>query len=134
MPYWHVTPTENLPGILRDGLMPQVGPRSSDLGEEEPAVYLFTDLASVETALSNWLGEWFEDEPEEARLALIEVTLPADARFAEGAGFEIVVLEPIPAEAIRVVTDDIDHAVGSFEAWVLARLQDVVPVQMSPAP
>lgn len=60
---YHVTPTHNLDSIFRDGLRPQIGPRSALLGEAKEMVYFFGSMLAVEDALSNWLGEALDDEP-----------------------------------------------------------------------
>ncbi|WP_386416671.1 hypothetical protein [Stutzerimonas stutzeri] len=60
---YHVTPTRNLESIFRDGLRPQIGPRSELLGEAREMVYFFGSMQAVEDALSNWLGEALDDEP-----------------------------------------------------------------------
>ena len=64
MHVYHVTPTRNVFDILEQGLRPCIGPRSQELGEEVPRIYVFTRLDALEDALGNWLGEAFdEDEP-----------------------------------------------------------------------
>lgn len=67
---YHVTPAENLNGILQAGLEPRIGERSAELGEKVPRVYMFPDLESYEAALSGWLGDCFEDNPEDGLLVL----------------------------------------------------------------
>ena len=54
---WHITPLENLPRILREGLIPAIGPRSADLGEEIAAVHLFSRFDDLVDA------NWGESEP-----------------------------------------------------------------------
>ena len=65
---YHLTPTENLPSILRDGLIPQTG-RPAKVRDERNAVHLFNSLEDAEDALTGWLGE--------------EVGEVLDARFPE---------------------------------------------------
>jgi len=58
--YYHVTPTCNVPRIMREGLLPRRGPRSRRLGESREAVYLFKGREAAADGLANWLGdEWF---------------------------------------------------------------------------
>lgn len=109
---YHVTPHDNIAGILRDGLVPQLGPRSLIVNETVPAIFCFTDLDEVENALMNWLGDYFDvDEP----LALLRVTLDDSAAIGAGAGYEVVVLEPIPAEAVNVLLVDVWNETGSLQ-------------------
>ena len=99
---YHVTEAGNVPLIQRDGLVPRVGPQASRLGEPVPAVYLFADRVSAEDAVTNWLGEAFA---EDVALSLLEVTLNAGLRRRPdlAMGGELVVIDPIPATAIRVI-------------------------------
>ena len=67
--FWHVTTVDALPSILQDGLQPQIGPRSEELGESVAQVYMFGSREDMDNALSNWLGESLEDE----ELAIIAI-------------------------------------------------------------
>lgn len=103
MSYFHVTRAEDIPSILLDGLVPQVGPRSSAFGEERAGVFLFTSFESAEHATMNWLGEEFgDDEP----LALLEVDLPQSIVSHSVVPWELIVEEAIPPAFVRVVTLD----------------------------
>ncbi|MBK1666590.1 hypothetical protein CKO28_00850 [Rhodovibrio sodomensis] len=97
---YHVCPSSAVPDILATGLHPRIGPRAQDLGEAVPAVYLFETPDGVETAMLNWLGDCFEED-----LSVLEVDLPETLRRGAGADFEIVILDPIPADRIRVAAD-----------------------------
>lgn len=109
---YHVTPPANIDSILRDGLIPQLGPRSAIVNETTPAVFCFADMEKVETALMNWLGDYFdEDEP----LALLRVTLDSDALVGAGAAYEVVVLNPIPPEAVSVMLLDVWNQAAQLE-------------------
>ncbi|GCD54288.1 hypothetical protein [Acetobacter pasteurianus] len=59
---FHVTPAENLPSIMRNGLEPRIGPRSEDLSEKYKAIYLFPNVEAMENALANWMAEAFDDD------------------------------------------------------------------------
>ncbi|WP_137887639.1 hypothetical protein [Pseudomonas sp. 2FE] len=98
-PLFHVTPERNLASILSDGLAPQIGPRSGDLGEPAPRIFFFTTLEAVETALTNWLGEAFEDEP--GALVVLSVD-PSGLTFYSEADYEVFTHEPILAENITL--------------------------------
>jgi hypothetical protein len=99
---YHVCPSSAVPDILATGLHPRIGPRAQDLGETVPAVYLFETPDDVETAMLNWLGDCFEEDVD---LSVLEVDLPETLRRGTGADFEIVILDPIPSDRIRVAVD-----------------------------
>ena len=101
--YYHVTPTANVPRIMSEGLIPQRGPRSKRMADH--GIFLFEDMETMEDALSNWLGDEFEeDEP----LTLLGVELPPNADIApETVGFEINVLSSIPPEFIEIISEEI---------------------------
>ncbi len=101
--YYHVTPTENVPRIMSEGLTPQRGPRSKQMADH--GIFLFKTMEDMEDALANWLGDEFEeDEP----LTLLGVELPSDAEVApEAVGFEVNVLSPIPPDFIQIISEDI---------------------------
>lgn len=94
--YFHVTPTSNLASIMDAGLIPQSGDRSQQMGDH--GVYLFKSHVDAEDAVTNWLGDEFEDEP----LSLLRVRLPIDARITQEA-FEVVCHDVIPAANIEIV-------------------------------
>lgn len=119
---YHVTPPANIAGILQNGLLPQIGERSAIAGETIPAVFCFSSLDDVESALMNWLGDQFDDEQP---LSLLQLVLDSDADLGEGADYEVVVLSPIRAESITVLLQDVwsetslqdlDEELGSGEA------------------
>lgn len=118
---YHLTPHDNIDGILRNGLVPQIGPRSAIVNETVPAVFCFVDLDEVETALMNWLSDYFdEDEP----LALLRVTLGSGADVGAGAAYEVAVLSPIPAEGISIMLLDV---------WNQTELVDAEETSCSPS-
>ena len=101
----HVTRASNIDSILTHGLVPRLGERSLEFGEPCPAVYAFPTVDDCHFALSQWLGEWFNDE-EEATGANIDLViiafdsqglrqLPADVAF------EARFSETIPPNAFR---------------------------------
>lgn len=101
--HYHLTEEANLTAILKEGLKPQLGPRSKSLGENRDAVYLFSNLEDLETALESPWGEiaWNEEDD----LAILEVIVPESARLGadDDAGFEVSCLDHIPAENIKLV-------------------------------
>ena len=99
MPYYHVTPTVNIPRILEQGLLPQTGDRALLMNEDEDAIYMFPSREDVDNALMNWLGDEFEeDEP----LSLLEIELPPGMEATPTTvQWEWAVYEPIPPEYIK---------------------------------
>lgn len=108
--YYHVTPTENVSRIMSEGLTPQRGPRASQM-ESEDGIYLFKTMEGVDNALSNWLGEEFEED--DVPLTLLGVELPSDAqkrlneRGDDNSSYEIVVTTAIPPQYIQILSEDI---------------------------
>lgn len=101
---FHVTPAVNWPGIARQGLLAQVGPRSECM-KEQPSVFLFPDLESCHVALSSWLGDEFEDVPEDG-LLILEVDI-SGLPYQQSVEFEKEVVTDIPVDRIlRVVGED----------------------------
>ena len=99
MDLFHVTPCCNVPNILREGLVPQIGLNSETAGEKVPGIYLFKDLGAVENALLNWLGDEFEDTP----LSLLRVHISEAVLMREPESFEYVCRISIHPENIQVV-------------------------------
>ena len=101
--YFHVTRMELLPSILHGGLIPTV-PR--DMPGEPSGVYLFPDADAVDTALTNWLGDRFEEDED---LVIIEVDpeqLEEDL-FLESVEYERIYTAPIPVAALqRLFTEE----------------------------
>lgn len=108
---WHITPLENLPHILRDGLIPSIGPRSANLGEEIAAVHLFSRFDDLMSA--NWLESAFDGEE---TLALIYVAVPA----SKGAWTEIVTA--VSPERIMLISRDLDEVADSPALRALDRV------------
>lgn len=100
----HVTPVENLHGILTRGLIPAVGPRSAACAEARPGIYCFSDQASLEDAFGGWLGEVFD---ERQRLALLAIKAPKRSD-CDAAGYEVVLREAVPPRQITVLSRNID--------------------------
>lgn len=72
---WHVTPTENIPSIRKQGLVPQIGTNSSELGEIDNAIHVFYNKDTMEDAIGNWdMPSWGEED--EVPLTAIEMQLP----------------------------------------------------------
>lgn len=100
----HVTPSQNLPVIMADGLEP----RKPQDAEDIEGVYLFPGKEDAENALDNWLGERFDDDVE---LSMLYVHPGGLTRLAPPeVEWEIVSTAPIdPAFIVRadpVLRDD----------------------------
>jgi hypothetical protein len=68
--FYHVTPIKNLKDILNAGIVPSIGPRSEQIGETEPKIYLFRSIEDVENALMNWMSDAFD---EDQALVILEI-------------------------------------------------------------
>jgi hypothetical protein len=103
--YYHVTPTENVSRILREGLIPQRGPLAKQM-EQGEGIYLFKTMGDVNNALSNWLGEAYEED--DVPLTLLGVELPSGIKtIPTTAAYEVVVTESIAPEYIQILSEDI---------------------------
>lgn len=71
---YHVTPSSNVESILKNGLVPSTGSNSQTYGEEQDSVYLFPTADDAADALSNWLGDQYEDEDISFSLLQVDVT------------------------------------------------------------
>lgn len=101
---YHVTPAANLNDILHAGLQPRIGERSTALGEPVPRVYLFADQESCDTALSGWLGDCFEDIPEDGLLVLLVDV--ADLTLRSDVSYEITCIDVIEPARILEIRDE----------------------------
>lgn len=97
---YHVTPRANLDSICEKGLEPRNGVRSLMLGESKDAIYLFPSIENMENALSNWLGELFEDEEV---LVVLEVDILGLDIVQSEAEYEILCFETIAVPRIRTL-------------------------------
>lgn len=97
----HVTARSNLRAIRMQGLLPQVGPRSADAGEQVPAVFCFADRTAMEDGVSNWLGEQFDENEVLVALSIDARGLPAVR--GESLGAEIRITAPVaPARIFSI--------------------------------
>jgi pyrimidine deaminase RibD-like protein len=102
---YHVTPASNLDSIMKAGLRPQVGARSSQIPGEQSAIYCFPDKTSLEDAMMNWLGDEFDEDEE---LALLEIdTTNLTGEYTPNAEFEIRITSLIPPNRIKVLSSNL---------------------------
>lgn len=102
---FHVTPAVNVPAILQDGLLPQVGPRSRQL-ESEAGIFVFLELDALEDALANWMMDAFDEGVSLALLA-VDLTGRGDVRQT-GAEYERCVMALVAPADIQIITGDLD--------------------------
>lgn len=98
--FFHATPIDNLEYILHDGLIPAIGPRSLQIGEEKPGIYAFDSLDMLDDAIGGWLGDCLEDEGV-MKIAILEIT-DINNNFQTD-GFSHVSDNAIPANAISLL-------------------------------
>lgn len=96
---FHVTGASAAESILRGGFLPNIGRRSCELGETEPATYFFSSEADLVAASWNWLSEAFEDV-EEPMIVLVAMVPAEWAHIDPAASFEAKVKVPVPVTAI----------------------------------
>lgn len=103
MKLYHVSLKSNLKSIMENGLIPQIGERSIEIGEKEKAVYLFPTIHDMECALGQWLGDWYNDEyGEDIPLMSLEINLPNNFPIEDGeVEYEKICKCTIPPEYIK---------------------------------
>lgn len=101
MELFHLTNRHLIPQILKEGLLPELGERSSQC-EPEKAIFLFTSLEALEDAVTNWFGDEVE---EEMALGIVKVTVPGfwekNVFIDPEVGYEAICKVPIPPEFIQ---------------------------------
>lgn len=97
---YHVTPTKNLPSIMKNGLIPQIGNRSSQIDGEEEGIYIFPSLEDLEDA--HWLGDEFDEDEE---LSVLEIDVSGIPLVDSTVGFEKIIKVPVSPDRISVSDD-----------------------------
>lgn len=100
---YHVTPTANLDSIQREGLQPRIGMLAKSAGETQAKIYVFASPADMENAVSNWLGDAFDEEP----LSALVLDIPSESIEMPPNSYEMYLHEAIPPHCI-VRTIDLD--------------------------
>ena len=99
--YYHITRSENVPLIMKDGLLPS---KPDDMQDVE-GVYLFKSITAAEDALMNWLGDRFG---EEEKLTLLKVDPRGVGEVdSSAAGFEAISISKIDPQFISVEQEGI---------------------------
>jgi len=101
---YHVTTLENYVDIEKNGLVPKIGPRSENLGEVDPRIYLFPDKITCSDALMNWLGEEFDEVDS---FIILEVDISKFDKKSD-VGYEVTVKEHIPTSHILKVFNEVE--------------------------
>ena len=97
---FHVTSQSSWASIQKTGVLePRCGPRSLEMGDIVPAIYLFDGRDAVENACMNWLGEAIE-EP----LVILHVQVQSHWACQSPGQFEWVAHTPLclPATLLNV--------------------------------
>lgn len=118
---YHVTLASNVPSIMKDGLVPQVGERSNYINDTQVAVHLFADGSDVEDAVNEQDGWLNHDDgvfaPED-KLAVLRVTVPARSVARDKSqsigdeeenNYTWITKQTIPPDAIKVMTLDVNE-------------------------
>lgn len=105
---YHVTPTQNLRSVMKNGLVPNIGDRSSKIAGEQSGIYLFPSVEAAEDAVMNWLGDEFdEDEP----LTLLKVNIDGLEKYIrQGADYELIVNTAIEPNRIHKLDTQLEEA------------------------
>lgn len=95
---------------MKDGLVPQVGARSKQLNESQ-GVFLFQNIEDMNTALGQWLGDWFNDLEDEIgsliTLMSLQITLPNNFPIEDSiVEYEKICRVTIPPELIKYLKDE----------------------------
>lgn len=97
--FYHVTPTENVEKIKREGLKAQIGGRSEKV-EDTPMVFLFPSRDAVHDGM-NWLLDNFD---EDIPLSVLTVDLPDGFPITVNGGEAYTEMD-IPSSTITDVQD-----------------------------
>jgi hypothetical protein len=107
---FHVTRASNISSILDHGIVPRIGDRALAFGETMPAVYAFPTVQDCHTALSQWLGDWFNDQEDQEQqegqaitLVVVEFNAAGLAQLPREAAFEARFACTIPPSAFRAL-------------------------------
>jgi len=100
--YYHITRSENVPLIMKGGLLPS---KPDDMQDVE-GVYLFKSVMDAEDALMNWLGDRF-DEDEPLTLLRVDSAGAGELDTDSAAGFEAISKTGIAPEFISIEQESI---------------------------
>ena len=96
---YHVTQTDNLRNIIKEGLLPQIGKYAKTMGETEPGIWVFPNMEDALEMIPVWLEPFYGND-----LSILEISLPNNAEIeSTGSEYEYVLKSPIRPEYIRIV-------------------------------
>lgn len=96
---YHVTTSESLNSIFKQGLIPQVGDNAFDCGEKKPAIYFFPTKDTMNDALGGWMGDLLEDNGEDGYCLTVHV--PVDQVQDSTVDWEKLSYQPVAPENIE---------------------------------
>lgn len=97
---YHITETFNIPEILKNGLIPQLGPRAIAAGETKPSIWLLSSMEDV----TNAIEIWYKMESGFTDMTIIQIELPENAEsIIRGPGFESVCFSIIPPNCLKII-------------------------------
>ena len=91
---YHVTDIKKIPSIKKIGLLPYQNIEMSD----EKGVYMFTNKDDMDQALTNWLGDRFDDD-DDIMIVTIDKNKITSKLYSE-VPYEVFSKEAIPPNAI----------------------------------
>ena len=101
---FHLTPSRQVPKILKDGLLPKLGPRSRKAGEPYPAIFFFPTKDDLIGGYCSWFESCFS---EDARIALLAVNIADGIASRSDVAYEFCIREAIATDNIEVLSRDI---------------------------
>lgn len=107
---FHVTSANNLSSIMKNGLQPRYGKRSSKIEGEVSGIFTFPNIVTAEDAITNWLGDEFSEDDE---LVLLSINTSGIERCINpGAGFELIITCKVSPDKIQVVQTILEGGTG----------------------
>lgn len=101
--FYHVTYEKNEESIMKNGLVPQTGERTT-IANHPVGVYLFKDIDFIHRAFEDWLPDYLDIENE--NIIILEVSLPDEfvqKYIVDHCEDEVYSTETIPPEYLECV-------------------------------
>ena len=96
---YHVTKAENVPSILKNGIIPKRGKYANEMGETSTSIWFFQCLEDADEMAPIWLEPFYGTD-----LVFLEVELPDDYPLEyTGSDYEVCISSVIPPKYIRVL-------------------------------
>ena len=101
MELYHVTKSENVADIMKNGLVPSIGKYATEMGETQKAVWLFPRLEDAQEMIPVWLEPFYGSD-----LCILKINLPDDFPVEyTGSDYEVYVTETIRPEYITITEE-----------------------------